>query len=145
MRHPRKGYRIGLTRGYRSEVGKPGYVVNGLSARCRQEGGDAVWVLRRCSDRKEAQTYEQLYLARYGLPGLCFRAGPYSELDQDAIDLVFRNVPTCERAEQLARELGIDLRAPHYTPVAAKGYVTLVYLASRRNRQHCSHRIHFET
>src|SRR5262249_24058030 len=76
MRHKDRGYRVGITRGYRSQLTTPGFIVNGLSSRCHQEGGDGIWVLRRCDNRKEAQTHEQLYLARYGLPGLCFKAAP---------------------------------------------------------------------
>ena len=141
MRHPEKGYRIGITRGYRSEK----YLVNGLDARCRQEGGDAVWVIRRCESRLEAQKYEQLYMAQYGLPGLCFKGKTYQELDQDAIDFIFDSIPTRERAQSLANDLGLDLSYPHYTPYIAKGHVTLTYLSGREGKGSHAHRIHFET
>src|SRR5262245_31321080 len=53
-----KGYRIGLTRGYRSE-GRGYGVVNGLDVRVRQEHADKAWILRVCADRAEATFYEQ--------------------------------------------------------------------------------------
>ncbi len=145
MRHRGKGHRIGLPRGYRSDRRKLDFVANGLRMRCNQEGGDAIWVLRHCTSRKEAQTYEQLYLAQYGLPGLCFKAGAYTELDQEAIDFVFASLPTGERAERLARDLGLDLNAPHYTPLTTQGWVTVTYLGGKGNSRHCAHRLHFET
>jgi hypothetical protein len=55
-----KGYRIGLTRGYRSEGRRYG-VVNGLDVRVRQEHADKAWILRVCSDRAEAAFYEQFF------------------------------------------------------------------------------------
>ncbi len=142
MRHIDKGYRIGLTRGYRTGERR---ITNGLDSRCRQEGGDAIWVLRRCSSRKEAQLYEQLYLAQYGLPGLCFKVKDYQSLDQDTIDLIFARLPTRERAAHLAHDVGIDLASPHYVPGIAKEAVTVVYFGGKGNSRYKTHRISFET
>ena len=141
MRHPEKGYRIGITRGYRKEK----YLTNGLDSLCRQEGGDAIWVLRRCESRLEAQKYEQLFMAQYGLPGLCFKTKNYQELDQAATDFIFETIPTRERAQSLANDMGLDLSYPHYTPYIAKGHVTLTYLTGREGNGSRAHRIHFET
>jgi ATP-dependent exoDNAse (exonuclease V) beta subunit len=140
-----KGYRVGITRGYRWEIQSPNHIVNGLSSRCHQEGGDAIWVLRRCQNGKEAQMCEQLYLAQFGLPGLCFNVGAYSELDQEAVDFVFASVPTKERARQLANEMGLNLNVPHYLPLGARGNVALTYFGGRGNSRHGTHRIHFES
>jgi len=142
MRHQSKGYRIGITRGYRTGEKR---IANGLDSRCRQEGGDAIWVLGRFHSRKEAQMYEQLYLARYGLPGLCFKSKGYQELDQAAIDFVFASIPTYERAVMLANDLGIDLATPHFIPTVAREAVALVYFGGKGNRLYTTHRIHFET
>ncbi|HEY3228831.1 MAG TPA: UvrD-helicase domain-containing protein, partial [Roseiflexaceae bacterium] len=112
-----KGYRIGLTRGYRSEGRRYG-VVNGLDVRVRQEHADKAWILRVCADRAEAAFYEQFFAITYGIPTMIFDVTGRGDLSitQETIDRLYAAIDTRSHAERLMNDLAIFEDYPHIQP-----------------------------
>jgi ATP-dependent DNA helicase UvrD/PcrA len=117
-----KGYRIGLTRGYRSEGRRYG-VVNGLETRVRQEHADKAWILRVCADRSEATFYEQFFAITYGIPTMIFDVAGRGDLSitQETIDQLYTAIDTRSHAERLMNALGIFEDYPHIQPSGNSG------------------------
>jgi DNA helicase-2/ATP-dependent DNA helicase PcrA len=109
-----KGYRIGLTRGYRSEGRRYG-VVNGLEVRVRQEHADKAWILRVCPDRAEAAFYEQFFAITYGIPTMIFDVAGRGDLSitQETIDRLYAAIDTRSHADRLMNDLAIFEDYPH--------------------------------
>src|SRR6266545_4494856 len=117
-----KGYRIGLTRGYRSEGRRYG-VVNGLDVRARQEHADKAWILRVCADRAEAAFYEQFFAITYGIPTMIFDVAGRGDLSitQETIDQLYAAIDTRSHAERLMNNLAIFEDYPHIQPSGSSG------------------------
>jgi len=117
-----KGYRIGLTRGYRSEGRRYG-VVNGLDVRVRQEHADKAWILRVCADRGEAAFYEQFFAITYGIPTMIFDVTGRGDLSitQETIDRLYAAIDTRSHADRLMNDLAIFEDYPHIQPSGSSG------------------------
>jgi len=117
-----KGYRIGLTRGYRSEGRRYG-VVNGLDVRVRQEHADKAWILRVCADRAEAAFYEQYFAITYSIPTMIFDVTGRGDLSitQETIDRLYGAIDTRSHAERLMNDLAIFEDYPHIQPSGSSG------------------------
>jgi DNA helicase-2/ATP-dependent DNA helicase PcrA len=117
-----KGYRIGLTRGYRSEGRRYG-IVNGLDVRVRQEHADKAWILRVCADRAESTYYEQFFAISYGIPTMIFDVAGRGELSitQESIDRLFSTIDTRANAERLINDLMLFEQYPHCQPYGSSG------------------------
>jgi DNA helicase-2/ATP-dependent DNA helicase PcrA len=121
------GYRIGTTRG--GGASKDGEIVSGLQVRTNQEVADAIWLLRTCASGGEARFYEQYYSVRYGIPTMMFFVrGRRTDIIQDWIDRLFREIDTEAGAARLLADLYLDRRYPHHRP----GSVTRAEWARRR-------------
>ncbi|MEI6498741.1 MAG: UvrD-helicase domain-containing protein [bacterium] len=111
-----KGYRIGITQGVRA---KKGQITNGLKVRINQERGTRIWLLESCQTLSEALYYEQFYAFKYGIPTTIFQdSSKKAVYSQEKIDLLFKNIPTVERAQKMAIDIDLDLNFPHYQPQA---------------------------
>ncbi len=112
-----KGYRIGITKGSRSD-GR-GYD-SGLRVRANQERADRMWVLKICANRQEALYWESLYSYKYGIPMLLFHAYSNRQMkfDQKYIDSIFSEIDTKDRAQKLMSDLTINFQYPHFQPQA---------------------------
>jgi len=117
-----KGYRIGLTRGYRSEGRRYGFI-NGLQVRVRQERADKAWIVRACMNREEAAYYEQFYAIEYCIPTMVFDAAGREGLSwtQESIDHLFEAIDSRAHAARLMADLGIYEEYPHYRPGGSSG------------------------
>jgi DNA helicase II / ATP-dependent DNA helicase PcrA len=117
-----KGYRIGLTRGYRSEGRRYG-MINGLQVRVRQEHADKAWILRACASREEAAFYEHFYAIEYGIPTMVFHVAGRGgmSLSQASIDRLFASIDTTTHAARLMSDLGLHEDYPHYRPGGNSG------------------------
>ena len=108
------GYRIGRTGTTRTNGAKayPGFV-----ERLRQERGDAIWLLRACTDVAEAAYWEAFFAAKYSLPTACFYAdGRRIALTNEQIARLYASLDTEESAKRLAADLGLSLDHPHHVP-----------------------------
>jgi len=112
-----KGYRIGLTRGYRSEGRRYG-LVNGLQVRVRQEHADKAWILRACASREEATYYEHFFAIQYGVPTMVFHVAGREgmTLSQPSVARLFASIDSRTNAERLMSDLGLHEDFPHYRP-----------------------------
>lgn len=112
-----KGYRIGTAKGTRFD-GRKNDV--GLRIRANQERADRMWILRVCQTREEAVCYENLYAYKYGIPMLVFHSytNRSMALSQKSIDLVYSEINTNARAQELMGDLGIAFAYPHFWPQA---------------------------
>jgi DNA helicase II / ATP-dependent DNA helicase PcrA len=117
-----KGYRIGLTRGYRSEGRRYG-MVDGLQVRVRQEHADKAWVLRACASREEAAFFEQYYAIEYGIPTMVFHAEGRDGMSfsQASIDRLYAAIDTETHAARLMDALQLYEEYPHYRPGGSSG------------------------
>lgn len=108
------GYRIGRTGSTRTNGEK---VYLGFAERLRQEHGDAIWLLKACSNISEAAYWESFLSAKYSLPTVCFYAGGRQlAVDDEEIQKLYQKLDTISSASHLARDLGISLAHPHHVP-----------------------------
>lgn len=110
-------YRIGKCR--MSYVG-----ASGLSARMRDEGADATWLLATYDTEAEAYFREQAVAGRFGLPQLMFSAkkmlrGPSAEYLPEAWGFIGSNE---DRADACLTYFRQDIRYPLFT--SETGYLT---------------------
>ncbi|MDZ4718255.1 MAG: UvrD-helicase domain-containing protein [Roseiflexaceae bacterium] len=117
-----KGYRIGLTRGYRSE-GQRNLTVHGLQVRVRQEHADKAWILRSCASREEAAFYEHFFAIEYGIPTMVFDVAGRGSISfsQETVDRLFASIDSRTHAMRLMEELGLYEDYPHYQPNGSSG------------------------
>jgi len=116
MYSSRLGYRIGRTGSTRTSGEK---IYPGFKERLRQERGDAIWLLKACTDSAEAAYWEAYLAAKYGLPTACFYGeGRKLVMNSEQLQRLFKNLDTVTAAKNLARELGISLDHPHHVPQA---------------------------
>jgi DNA helicase II / ATP-dependent DNA helicase PcrA len=134
------GYRVGTTCVYTDGQKKPAL---GLAQRCRQEGGDAGWVISTHADEADARTHEAILAATYGLPPLPFyaRKGKSSKgvvASQELLDEVFSSLDTESGAVQLLQDEGLDANWPHHFAQASNGIrrkLTVTLCGDHRGQQ----------
>ncbi len=119
-----KGYRIGISKGARSNGFKNRPLNVGIGQRCVQENADKVWIIKVCDSRSEAQLWEQYYSVQYGIPTAVFNVrGRAMLMNQEQIDLLYEMVDTERNAKQLMRHLYIFHDYPHYRPKGVSGNI----------------------
>ena len=117
-----RGYRIGISKGTRSDGFKDHPLQTGVRQRCVQEKAEKVWILKTCQTRAEAQMWEQYYAFEYGIPTTVFDAdGQTSLMQQNHIDFLYENLDTASNAKRLMRELYLFHDYPSYRPKGISG------------------------
>ena len=117
-----RGYRIGISKGTRSDGFKDHPLQTGVRQRCVQEKAEKVWILKTCQTRAEAQMWEQYYAFEYGIPTTVFdAAGQNSLMQQNHIDFLYGNIDTASNAKRLMRELYLFHDYPSYRPKPISG------------------------
>jgi superfamily I DNA/RNA helicase len=131
------GFRLGTSQTYtRSQVDP----VLGYELRCRQEHGDAVWILAAHASENEARYLEYTLSLDFGIPTFPFVARPGGSTkglvhDQAILDRLFRERPTEESGERLLALYGLTREFPHYRPQSHTGRrrnVTVTLCGERR-------------
>jgi DNA helicase-2/ATP-dependent DNA helicase PcrA len=109
------GFRIGVVQGIRSP--KQDQTQIGPLVRCNQEKADKMWILKICTNRDEAQYFEQYFSTFYGIPMIVFHVvGRRMSWTQDLLNKLYKDIPTKERALNLLGELKMSFDYPHYFP-----------------------------
>ena len=117
-----RGYRIGISKGTRSDGFKDHPLQTGVRQRCVQEKAEKVWILKTCQTRAEAQTWEQYYAFEYGIPTTVFDvAGHASLMQQNHINFIYKHIDTASNAKRLMRELYLFHDYPSYRPKPISG------------------------
>ena len=117
-----RGYRIGISKGTRSDGFKDHPLQTGVRQRCVQEKAEKVWILKTCQTRAEAQTWEQYYAFEYGIPTTVFDvAGHASLIQQNHINFIYKHIDTASNAKRLMRELYLFHDYPSYRPKLISG------------------------
>lgn len=111
------GFRIGMTSGERAwstEKKK-----NGLELRMVQERADKMWMIRRCTSKKEALYYEEYYALKYRIPKYrfltddCGNGIPATRLKLDDVIKLHEELDTHTRGMEMLKSLGLDFNRPH--------------------------------
>ena len=120
-----RGYRVGVTRSYRS--GQRTMEKPGLAVRANQEGADRIWLLRVCDDETEARFWEALYASSYGLPTTLFHANGRAglALDNRWIERLYEQVDTRTAAKLLFEDLDLFWDYPHHRPQNGRNRQTI--------------------
>ena len=117
-----RGYRIGISKGTRSDGFKDHPLQTGVRQRCVQEKAEKVWILKTCQTRSEAQMWEQYYAFEYGIPTTVFDAARHdSVLQQNHISFIYENIDTASNAKRLMRDLYLFHNYPSYRPKGISG------------------------
>ena len=117
-----RGYRIGISKGTRSDGFKDHPLQTGVRQRCVQEKAEKVWILKTCQTRAEAQMWEQYYAFEYGIPTTVFdAAGNNSVMKQNQINFIYENIDTVSKAKRLMREFYLFHDYPSYRPKGISG------------------------
>ena len=117
-----RGYRIGISKGTRSDGFKDHPLQTGVRQRCVQEKAEKVWILKTCQTRAEAQMWEQYYAFEYGIPTTVFDvAGHASVMKQNHVNFIYKNIDTVSNAKRLMRELYLFHDYPSYRPKGISG------------------------
>lgn len=117
-----RGYRIGISKGTRSDGSKDHPLQTGVRQRCVQEKAEKVWILKTCQTRAEAQTWEQYYAFEYGIPTTVFdAAGQNSLMQQNHINFIYKHIDTASNAKRLMRDLYLFHDYPSYRPKPISG------------------------
>ena len=117
-----RGYRIGISKGTRSDGFKDHPLQTGVHQRCVQEKAEKVWILKTCQTRAEAQMWEQYYTFEYGIPTTVFdAAGHNSVMQVNHINFIYENIDTASNAKRLMRDLYLFHNYPSYRPKGISG------------------------
>ncbi len=117
-----RGYRIGISKGTRSDGFKDRPLQTGIRQRCVQEKADKLWILKTCRTRAEAQLWEQYYAFEYGIPTTVFDvAGHDALVQQHHINFIYENIDTASNAKRLMRDLYLFHDYPSYRPKGISG------------------------
>lgn len=82
------GFRVGISTFKRvTSKGRTG--AYGLSYRFNQEKADKAWILRVCDSRADAETWEEIYSVKYGIPESLYEPAPCVNKTADMIRLIF--------------------------------------------------------
>jgi len=119
-----KGYRIGITKGFRTgDSRRGGKPYTGLNVRGNQEAADKMWILKTCFKKEEAAFWELYYSCRYGIPTLVFdTCGRDMKISQKQIDNLFSLINTSKRAEKLMKDFYLNPNFPHHRPKGISSY-----------------------
>ena len=148
MQRRNLGWRLGIT--------------DDLAQRLKLErSADRIIAIRACESEEEARFYEAVYALRYGIPTYPFKPRKRMVLTGAWLSKLFQEIDSEKGAQQLAKEIGIDLTAHHF---ALGGVVrgnsarvkVIVRMCFRRNRTKwakdrllinplVSHRVQLET
>lgn len=103
MNQRSKGWRIGIT--------------NDLCVRLSLERhADSIIAIKSCATQQEARYFEMLYSLKYCIPTTVFSARPNTAIVGVWLDKLLREIDTQTSVEKLAKDLCIDLHAPHVMP-----------------------------
>ena len=117
-----RGYRIGISKGTRSDGFKDHPLQPGVRQRCAQEKAEKVWILKTCQTRAEAQMWEQYYAFEYGIPTTVFDAARHTSLmQQNHINFIYKQIDTASNAKRLMRDLYLFHDYPSYRPKPISG------------------------
>lgn len=101
---------------YRQNLGWRIGVTNNLASRLRLErSADKIVGTRAFKTDSEARYYEMLWALKYGIPPVVFQERVGIAIKGDSLFKLHKKVDSQLGAEKLARDLNIDLNAPHYT------------------------------
>lgn len=144
------GYRIGVTRKYRTISAKKQSHQLGYKIRSNQESADKMWLLRSCETEAESRYYEALYSARYELPTITFKHVPGSPktagmaLTQDLIDSLYSELDTTSAASKLLDDLNFAAEYPHHIPKCVtldrRRNFSIIMCSDNRASQYTLHR-----
>lgn len=114
------GFRLGTSRTY---TGARATRVLGPVQRCRQEHGDAMWVVSPHETEAHARWHEAFLAARYGIPTLPFLARNPEHAgqrrlvgNQELLDRLFDALDTEKAGLTLLADEGLSFACPHYSP-----------------------------
>lgn len=110
------GFRIGVTRRYRSRGMQGNSTTLGYKIRTNTENADAVWVLETSETESEARYWEQYYASHYGIPTVCFKSHKGLALTANHIERLYKAVDTEARGKKLLADKHMLLDFPHHTP-----------------------------
>ncbi len=116
-------YRLGTSQIYTAGQRNP---VIGYKQRCRQEHGDAVWLVDAFATENDAREREHVLSLRYGITTLPFvaRLGQSTNglvHDQARLDRIHAETGGFESARRLMDENGLNPEQPHYLPQTSAG------------------------
>ena len=102
------------------------YRAGGVGGRLGTEQGDRGWILKVCETRREAAEQEAEIQARFGIPGLTFRASSASRLfSNETLHRIHEATSTevGDRARAMLRSFGLLEEHPLYTRSSPGGAV----------------------
>ena len=119
------GYRIWFTR-FKWLTKNTKKNIYGLRKRLNWEQADYAWILATTNNKKQAKYLEQYYSYKYWIPQTIFSAKwKLTELDQNDINSIFKNINTLENARALLSDLNISKNYPHIIAQASNRNKTL--------------------
>lgn len=114
------GFRIGRTSDIRSRGNNT--FTNGFEVRLNQEGGDKLWILKKCNTLEESMYYESYYSYEYGIPQYVFKNRNYNGmLSQELIKELYSNIDTISRGLKLLDDKEMYFEYPHHIPGSRHG------------------------
>jgi DNA helicase-2/ATP-dependent DNA helicase PcrA len=109
-----RGYRLGRTKASRPRGGSP---APGRLMPANQEGAQAIWLLRHCTEVADASYWEAYYSIAYSLPTTCFHAkGRSFAMDDARIPRLYDELDTEDGGKALMRDLELHPDFPHHRP-----------------------------
>ena len=118
------GYRIGYTRF--KWLSRQQTNILWLRKRLNWERGDFAWLLKVTSSQKEAKYYEQFYSYKYSISqSVFYTKWKLTELDQDDINNLYKNINTTENVKKLFQDLKLSQDFPHIHASATNRFDSL--------------------
>ncbi len=108
------GYRVGVTRRYRSYSATTKTL--GFKQRTNQENADAIWILESCDSEEKARFWEHYYAASFGLPTCIFKSVDGYSLRQESLNRLFSMLDTSSSARSLLNAKNMLAEYPHHAP-----------------------------
>lgn len=101
---------------YRQNLGWRIGITNDLCTRLRLErSADKIIGLRAFVTEQEARYWETFYSLKYSIPSVCFKEREGVVIVNEWLEKLYQDIDTEQGARKLAKELGIDLEAHHYS------------------------------
>jgi DNA helicase-2/ATP-dependent DNA helicase PcrA len=103
------GYRVGTTCYRKGKSSRQGF---GLTARLGGEHAHKAWILKTCDSRAEAETWEEIYSLKYGIPECVFRP-EYACVNKtsEQVKLIF-SYARPNGAEECLKDHGLSVNEP---------------------------------
>ena len=140
-RNGRKNWRLGISKEPQKRV--------------RMENADLCFVLATLPSKRNARIVENVLAYTYGIPQTLFKSRGEGDLDQEALDIIYRYLDTEKKARKLLRDRGIDIRYPVYVSDTSTNRLTIkielchfreLYEGSRReDKFRTNHWLYFST